>query len=394
MIKKQTGSIFISGRNIPSSRIVVSLIPINKPILGAEEKEAILEVLDSGTLTNASAEGGPVVRAFEKDLAKFMGAREAVVVNSGTAALQIALLALDVKPGDEVIVPSFTFAATAGAVLLIGAKPVFVDIDLNTYNMSSEAFRKAITEKTKAVIPVDLYGLPAEMDEIKEIAEGNAIAVIEDACQAQGATYKGRMAGTLGNLGCLSFYPGKVMTTGEGGAIITDCKELGEKLRMIRTHGQIKGYDSIVLGGNFRMPEIEAAIGRVQLKKLPRFLKVRAKNARILMDKLSGGRLVLPHVPEHSIHNWYLFTVRFENESEREEIRKRLHAEGIGATVYYPTPVHKLPYYVSLGYGEIKLPNSEFASKRVLSLPVNPLVGEEDIEKMAKIILEAMNAAK
>ncbi|MCX8181496.1 MAG: DegT/DnrJ/EryC1/StrS family aminotransferase [Candidatus Methanomethyliaceae archaeon] len=368
------------------------MIPINKPILGNEEKEAVLKVLESGALTNASAEGGFFVKTFEKDLASFMGAKDAVVVNSGTAALQVSLLAMNIKPGDEVIVPSFTFAATAGAVLLVGAKPVFVDIDLNTYNMDPEAFRRAITSRTKAVIPVDLYGLPAKIDEIREYAERYGIAIIEDACQAQGASYNGRMAGTLGDVGCLSFYPGKVMTTGEGGAIITNDQELADKLRMIRTHGQTKGYDSKLLGGNFRMPEIEAAIGIVQLRKLSKFLEARAKNARILIEKLNEADLILPQVPENTIHNWYLFTVRFANEKIREIIRNRLLKEGIGATVYYPTPVHKLPYYISLGYGKIELPNTEMASKTVLSLPVNPLIEEKDLEKTSKIIFEVLSS--
>ncbi|MGQ9760106.1 MAG: DegT/DnrJ/EryC1/StrS family aminotransferase [Candidatus Methanomethylicaceae archaeon] len=368
------------------------MIPINKPILGEEEKEVVVEVLESGVLTNATAEGGPFVKAFEEELAKFTGAKDVVAVSSGTAALQVSLLALGIKPGDEVIIPSFTFAATAGSVLLIGAKPVFVDIDLKTYNMEPEAFRRAITDRTRAVVPVDLYGLPAEMEEIGEYAERYGIAVIEDACQAQGACYKGRMAGTLGDLGCLSFYPGKVMTTGEGGAIITNDEELGKELRMIRTHGQVKGYDSRTIGGNFRMPEIEAAIGLVQLKKLPKFLEARAKNAKRLMERLNDDRIILPHVPKYSVHNWYLFTVRFRNEDEREAVRKRLQEEGIGATVYYPTPVHRLPYYVTKGYGGISLPNSEWASRTVLSLPVNPLVKEEDLERMVELILQVLKS--
>lgn len=366
------------------------MIPINKPILGAEEKEAIQQVLESGILTNSTAEGGPFVKKFEEELGRFMRAKDVIVVNSGTAALQVSLLALGVKPGDEVIVPSFTFAATAGAVLLVGAKPVFVDIDLKSYNIDPEAFRRAITSKTKAVIPVDLYGLPAEMDEIKEYAQKYGIMVLEDACQAQGASYKGRMAGTLGDLGCLSFYAGKVMTTGEGGAILTNDEELGKKLRMIRTHGQVKGYDSLTIGGNFRMPEIEAAIGLIQLKKLPKFLEARAKNASALMEKLQGAEVILPEVPTYSLHNWYLFTVRFKNESMRETVRKTLQTKGIGATVYYPTPVHRLPYYISSGYGLVSLPNTEYASRTVLSLPVNPLVTEEDLERMAKVIIEVL----
>lgn len=363
------------------------MIPINKPILGDEEKEAVLKVLESGVLTDPSMNGGPLVREFERELAKFVGVREAVVVNSGTSALQVALMALNIGPGDEVIIPSFTFAATAGAVMLVGARPVFVDIDLKTYNMIPREFEKAITEKTKAVIPVDLYGLPAEMDEIREIAEDHGIVVIEDACQSQGAKYKGKMAGGLGDIGCFSFYPGKVMTTGEGGAILTNDEKLAERMRMIRTHGQIKGYDSTILGGNFRMNEISAAIGIVQLKKLSKFLEIRAKNAKILLELLENSRIILPEVPEYSVHNWYLFTIRLRSFEVREKLKTKLRERGFGATVYYPSPIHKLPYYASIGYGELRLENSEIASQTVLSIPVHPLVKEEDLERMAEIIL-------
>ncbi|MDH5806612.1 MAG: DegT/DnrJ/EryC1/StrS family aminotransferase [Candidatus Methanomethylicaceae archaeon] len=367
------------------------MVPINKPILGEEEKELVLKVLESGILTDPSMNGGPYVREFEKELAKFTGIKEAIVVNSGTSALQIALMALGIGPGDEVIVPSFTFVATANAVVLVGAKPIFVDIDLNTYNIDPNSFKKAINERTKAVIPVDLYGLPVEMDEIKEIANDYGIVVIEDACQAQGARYKGKMAGTLGDIGCFSFYPGKVMTTGEGGAILTNDSELAEKMRMIRTHGQIKGYDSRILGGNFRMTEINAAIGIAQLKKLPKFLEKRAENAKILLELLENSKAILPKVPKYSIHNWYLFTIRLRNLEEREDLKNKLRENGIAATVYYPTPIHKLPYYSSIGYGELKLENSEIASETVLSLPVHPLVKKEDLEKMADIILKFIN---
>jgi len=229
------------------------------------------------------------------------------------------------------------------------------------------------------------------MDEIREIADKYGLFIIEDACQAQGAVYKGKMAGSLGDIGCLSFYPGKVMTTGEGGALLVNDEELGRKIRMIRTHGQIKGYDSVILGGNFRMPEINAAIGLVQLRKLPNFLEKRGKNAKLLMELLEESNVILSKVPEYSIHNWYLFTIRLKNEKERNYLKEKLLKEGIQATVYYPTPIHKLPYYKSIGYGNLNLPNSELASKTVLSLPVHPLVREEDIERMSKIILSSIN---
>jgi dTDP-4-amino-4,6-dideoxygalactose transaminase len=365
---------------------VNSMLPINKPLLGTEEREAVLKVLDGGVLTNPSSEGGPNINEFERGLAAFVKAKHAIAVNSGTAALHASLLALKIGPGDEVIVPSFTFAATASAVMLTGAKPVFVDIDISSYNMSSEAFRKAVTARTKAVIPVDLFGLPADMDAISEIAEDTGVHILEDSCQAQGASYKGKMAGTLGELGCFSFYPGKVMTTGEGGAVITNDDDLAERIRRIRTHGQIKGYDSVILGGNFRMPEIEASIGIVQLKKLPKFLEARAKNAALLKKKLSDSSLVLPDVPAGYCHNWYLFTIMLHNSEERDLVKQSLKEAGIGAAVYYPTPVHRIPLYSGLGYGGLKLPETEKAAESVLSIPVNPLVTEDDLERMSVII--------
>ncbi len=362
------------------------MIPINKPIMDKEESNAVLDVVESGVLTNPMPEGGPSCRAFEEELAAYCRTKHAVAVNSGTAALQIALMAAGVGPADEVIVPSFTFIATASAVVLMGAKPVFVDIDPRTYNMSPSAFRSAITERTKAVIPVDLYGLPAEMDEIGEIARAKGIAVIEDACQAQGASYKGAMAGTLGDMGCFSFYPGKVMTTGEGGAVLTNDDDLATKLRRIRTHGQIKGYDSVCLGGNFRMPEMEAAIGRVQLKKLEGFLEKRAINAKILSSMLHKTGLFLPTVPPYMKHNWYLFTIKCASNAQRELLKSSLLEGGFGVAIYYPLPVHMTPLYIRMGYATLKLPYTEAVTERVLSLPINPLVNKVDLCKMVDII--------
>ena len=365
------------------------MIPINRPIMGNEEADAVLKVIESGVLTNPSPEGGPNVKVFEGELASYVGAKHAVAINSGTGALFLALLATGIGHGDEVIIPSFTFIATASTVMLTGAKPVFADIDRSTYNMSPKAFKKAMTKKTRAAMPVDLYGLPAEMDEIREIAAEEGLAVIEDACQAQGASYKGRMAGTLADIGCFSFYPGKVMTTGEGGAAVTNDGSLADKLRKMRTHGQVKGYDSAMLGGNFRMPEIEAAIGRVQLSKLPGFLKKRAENANLLTDMLNGTGVIPPIAPNGMKHNWYLYTVRCASLDERERLKARMNDEGIGATAYYPTPVNKTPYYASQGFSKISLPETDNAADSVLSLPVNPAVTENDLERMGHIVKKA-----
>ncbi|RWX73456.1 MAG: Aminotransferase, DegT/DnrJ/EryC1/StrS family [Candidatus Methanosuratincola subterraneus] len=368
------------------------MIPINKPILGKEEIKAVAKVIESGALTNPAPEGGSVCRAFEQELASYCNAKHAVACNSGTAALQMALMAAGVGPGDEVIVPSFTFVATASSVLLVGARPVFVDIDPDTYNMDPEQFRRAITPRTKAVVPVDLYGLPAAMDEIKEIARQSGIIVIEDACQAQGASYKGKMAGTLGDMGCFSFYPGKVMTTGEGGAVITDDDELAERLRRIRTHGQVKGYDSVMLGGNFRMTEMAAAMGRVQLKRLPGFLSARERNATLLLEMLDGSDLKLPEVPDGFRHNWYLFTAKCKTNKERESLKSSLLEAGFGVAVYYPIPLHRIPVLVE--YSNHSLRISEEAAETVLSLPVNPVISYVNLEMMTNKIINHIKFKK
>lgn len=357
---------------------VFVVIPINKPLIGEEEVRAIREVIDSGILTSASVDGGPKVREFESRFASFVGSRYAVAVSNGTAALHLALLAAGVGPGDEVIVPPFTFVATATVVLLVGAKPVFADIDPETYNIDPENIRKLISPRTKAIIPVHLYGLPADMDPIMEIANDHNIVVIEDAAQAHGASYKGRMIGSIGHMGCFSFYATKNMTTGEGGMITTSNKEYWERLRMLRTHGQVKGYDPHILGYNYRMPEIEAAIGLVQLSKLSRFLEIRRRNAMILNELLGDVEGVrIPYEPSGSRHSWYLYTVSVDK--NRDLLREKLNAVGIGASVYYEVPVHLTPLFRGMGFSEGMYPSAESVARKVLSLPVHPGLSENDM---------------
>ena len=270
------------------------MIPINAPKIGKEEIEAVVKVLESGILTHGLG-AGPMVTQFEKDFAKFVGAKHAIAVNTGTAALHLALSAADIKTGDEVILPSFTFVATAEVVVIAGAKPVFVDIDPETYNISPEKIEKRITEKTKAVMPVDLYGLPANMQPIKEIAEKHGLIIIEDAAQAHGASYIGKPLGTFADAACWSFYASKNMTTGEGGMVTTNDDELAKKIRFMRSHGEKEKYKSIMLGHNYHMPEIQAAIGSVQLEKLPIFLDKRRENAKKLTANLKDTeKLELP----------------------------------------------------------------------------------------------------
>jgi dTDP-4-amino-4,6-dideoxygalactose transaminase len=358
--------------------MVFVMIPINKPLIGEEEVQAVREVINSGILTGASIEGGPKVREFESRFASFIGSKYAVAVSNGTAALHLALLAAGVGPGDEVIVPPFTFVATATAVLLVGAKPVFADINPETYNIDPENVRKVISSKTKAIIPVHLYGLPADMDPIMEIANDYNIIVIEDAAQAHGASYKGHMVGSIGHMGCFSFYATKNMTTGEGGMVTTSSKEYWERLRMLRTHGQVKGYDPHILGYNYRMPEIEAAIGLIQLSKLPRFLEIRKRNANVLSEMLSDVKGIrLPYEPSGSKHSWYLYTISVNK--DRDMLLKKLNSIGIGASVYYEIPVHLTPLFRGIGFSEGMFPNAENAARQVLSLPIHPGLSENDM---------------
>jgi dTDP-4-amino-4,6-dideoxygalactose transaminase len=278
------------------------MIPINKPSLTYEEVRAVVRVLRSGILTSKSG-SGPNVLHFEAVFSKFVGTRYAAAMNSGTAALHAALLAAGVGEGDEVVVPSLTFVATAEAVVLTGAKPVFVEIDPNTYCIDPEEIEAALTSRTKAVIPVHLYGLTGDMDRIMGVAKNNHLVVIEDAAQAHGAEYKGRQAGSLGDMACFSFYGSKNMVTGEGGMVTTNSSEYNETLRHLRNHGEARRYQSTMLGHNYRMPEMEAALGAVQLMKLPEFVESRRRNAAYLMEKLkSVDPLQLPTVPATCVH--------------------------------------------------------------------------------------------
>jgi perosamine synthetase len=270
------------------------VIPINKPQMDEAEVQAVIEVMRKGPLTNALG-AGPQVTAFEKTFAQFTGAKHAVAVNTGTAALHASVMAVGVKRDDEVILPSFTFVATAEAVALAGAKPVFADIDPQTYNLSPTAVEKAVTKKTKAIMPVDLYGFSADMKPLREIADKNGLALIEDAAQAHGTTYEGKSAGAFSDAACWSLYASKNMMTGEGGIVTTNDDELDESLRMIRTHGERAKYASLILGSNYRMFELQAAIGNVQMQKLPSFIAKRRQNAEHLTKLLKkSSRLILP----------------------------------------------------------------------------------------------------
>lgn len=366
---------------LPSTWSPTRFIPSNRPILGAEEIAAVTEVLESGMLTHKSGAGSFTLR-FEEAFASFVGAKHAIAVNSGTAALHAALLAFDVKTGDEVIAPPFSFIATTNMVLLNGAKVVFADITPDTYTLDPEKVKAAITPRTKAIMPVHLYGHPADMDPLKEMAEDHDIAIIEDACQAHGSKYRSRAVGTLGDVGCFSLYPSKVITTGEGGILTTNDDSLAERLRQIRTHGEIRPYEYLQLGHNYRMPELQSAIGQAQVKRLPEFLKQRKENATYLTKHLEDIEDIgLPIEAPWATHNWYLYTIRIPPPRNRDKIQKTLLESKIGAAIYYEVPLHLTPIYRQLfQYKEGVMPVSEQAAKEVLSLPVHPALTEEERE--------------
>ncbi len=354
-------------------------IPVNVPIIGKEEINEVRSVLEEKSLTTAANAGGKRVQEFESLLASYVKSKYAIAVNSGTAALQAALYSLDIKTGDEVLLPSFTFAATANSVVSLGAKPVFVDILPENYTMDPDDLEKKITRRSKVIMPVHIYGNFARIQEISEIAKSHRLEVIEDAAQSLGTTYKGKQSGSFSRMGCFSLYAAKVMTSGEGGAIVTNDRVLFEKLRKIRNHGMLHGYDTRILGLNLRLPEISAAIAKIQMKKLPKFLAKRKENARILSELLSDLAVILPTERQNVQVNWYLYTIAMKN---RDKLMKQLNSKGIGATAYYSIPVHKTPFYRK----KLKLPITDWAASSVLSLPVHPLVTENNLHYISMIM--------
>jgi len=358
-------------------------ISINTPILGKEEIREVNSVLKAGSLTTSRNSGGKNIQEFEKLASSFIKSKFVVAVNSGTAALQAALYSLDVKKGDEVLLPSFSFVATANSVYSVGAKPVFVDILKENYTIDPNDLKKKITKKSKIIIPVHLYGNIAYIKQINEIAKKNNLTVIEDAAQSLGSTLNNKHTGTFGELGCFSMYPAKVMTSGEGGFVATNNKKLYEKLRMIRNHGMLHGYDTRIFGLNLRLPEISAAIAKIQIKKLKNFLYKRRKNAQILSDLISDLNIKIPIERKNEKVNWYLYTIVLKN---RNKIMRKLQSLGIDAIPYYPIPIHKTPFY----FQKLNLPNTNWAASSVLSLPIHPLVTTKNLTQISKILHDSI----
>lgn len=353
------------------------MIPIAKPQLDDAEVKAVSDVLRSGII----AEGQRVTQ-FEQEFAEYAGTEYAVAVNSGTAALHAALLAHGIGKGDEVITSSFSFIATANSILFTGAKPIFADIEADTFNLDPKLIKEKITPATKAIMPVHLYGQPADMDLMTDMAEDHDLILIEDACQAHGATYSGKKVGSFGT-GAFSFYPTKNMTTSEGGIITTNKKDVADKARMIRSHGSKQRYLHEILGYNLRMTDISAAIGLTQLKKLSEYTSKRQHNAKLLTENLRDiNGIQCPTIRERCDHVFHQYTIRIKN---RDSLAEHLKNKDIGTGIYYPIPIHKQPYYKELGYSD-NLLVTEKASREVLSLPVHPGVTDEDITTISNII--------
>lgn len=353
------------------------MIPIAKPMIGPEEKQAVLDVLESGMLAQ-----GPRVQEFEEAFADLCGVHYAVATSSGTTALQLALLAHGIGEGDEVITTPFTFIASANSILYTGARPVFVDINPETFTIDPNQIEKAITPSTRAIMPVHLFGMCCDMETIQSIAKKHGLVVIEDACQSHGAKINGKKAGSFGT-GAFSFYATKNMTTGEGGMITTDDPEIAEKCRILRQHGMRVRYYHDELGFNFRMTDIQAAIGLAQIKKLEFFNAVRNRNSTYLSKNIKG--VVLPCVVNGYTHVFHQYTIRIGN-GKRDALLSHLHERGIGTGVFYPVPVHQQSFYRNqLGYS-ISLPQAEKTAIEVLSLPVHPGLSDSDLQEIVHAV--------
>lgn len=347
----------------------------------------MLAVLDSGQLAQ-----GPAVEAFEREFAAWLGVDHAVAVNSGTAALHLLMLAHGIAPGHEVITSPFSFVASANAALFAGARPVFADIEIETYGLDPDRVESAITTRTRAIMPVDLYGHPAAIFDLRDIADRHGILLIEDACQAHGATIDDRKVGALGVSASFSFYPTKNMTTGEGGMVTTPDPDIAGRVRSLRQHGAVRRYHHEVLGYNFRLTDIAAAIGRAQLAKLDRFNEVRRRNAEILNRGLAGTPgIVLPSERPGYRHVYHQYTIRVEH--DRDRFQERLRELGIGTSVHYELPVHRQPLYVNLGYGPQSYPNAESAAAHVLSLPVHPGLTDADLDRIIDSVRKVASRA-
>lgn len=380
-----------------------------RPLITDEDINHVIEVLRSGQLSSL---GGRWVSAFEHELAKYLNINHVIAVSSGTAALHVALKALDIGPGDEVLVPAFTFVATASSVLHSNAIPIFVDIELETLGIDPNDIEKKMTERTKAIIPVHIGGVPVNLDEILRIAKEKNLYIIEDAAQALGSEYNGKKVGTFGHVGVFSFYPTKTITTGEGGALCTENAKIAEKALMIRNHGESSRYYYEELGYNYRMSEIQGALGLSQLRRIEYMIKMREQFIKALLDEINpliNDLIFIPKIKPNTRPAWNLLQIILLTEklrTDRDEILKALKAEGIHCfTIAYPKPLYETPLFRELkGHGKgcpwkcwsrrvekYRLPNTEWVCKRVITLLVSPCFTEEDAIDVGKALTKVLN---
>ena len=353
------------------------MIPIARPVMGDEEKELVWSALESGSLAQ-----GPRVRELEERFAELIGVPYAVATSSGTTALHLALLGYGIGSGDEVITVPFTFIASATSVLYTGARPVFVDVLADDFTMDVSQIEAAITPRTRAILPVSLYGQPADMPAVAAIAERHGLALIEDAAQSHAASIDGRNSGTWG-AGVFSFYPTKNITTGEGGMITTSDSAYAERVRLLREHGMKVRYHHDIVGYNFRMTDVHASIGLGQLPKLAGYTARRKEIAARYDAELRG--VITPRVRPGVGHVYHQYTLRV---ARRDEFAERLRERGVGTGVYYPIPVHRQKPFLATGYGEQRHPVSELLAEQVLSIPVHPSLTDSEVETVIGAVNE------
>ena len=360
------------------------MINISKPFIGEEEKQAVLDVMGSGMIVQ-----GPKVKELEEKFAKLCGTKYAVALNSGTAALHTALYAMNIKPCDEVITTPFSFVASSNCIVMQGAVPVFADIDEKTFDIDPKKIKEKITKKTKAILPVHLYGQVCDMKAIREIADEHNLLILEDACQAVNAELDGKKAGSFGDTAAFSLYATKNIMCGEGGIITTNNEKYAEFAKRFRHHGQSEQtrYEYYDLGYNYRMSDTAAAIALEQLKRLENFTKKRIENAAFLTEQLRKIKgITTPFIQKNVKHVFHQYTVKVEEDFSlsRDELLTKLKAGGINPAIFYPKPLHMHPFYLQMNHKEGDFPVAEEVSKKVLSLPVHPLLTKEDIQKICE----------
>lgn len=364
------------------------MIPVSKPLIGEEEISAVVEVLKSGMIAQ-----GPKTKEFEDMFAELCGTKHAIATTNGTTAIHAALYALGLKEGDEVVTTPFTFVATANPALMLGARVVFADISEDDFCIDPKEVEKKITDKTKVIIPVDLYGQIYKFSQIKELADRHNLKIMEDACQAVAAEQNGVRSGNFGDVAAYSLYATKNIATGEGGMIVTNDDEVARKVKMFRHHGQDEAvrYEYLEVGHNFRMTDVLSAIGVEQMKKVDMITEKRRSNAKFLDEGLKGIKgLITPIEMEGNKHVYHQYTIRIMEEfgHTRDELMEFLKANEIGSGIYYPKPLHLHTHFREMGYKEGDFPVAERIAKEVLSLPVNPLLNQEDLELIIENILE------